>query len=87
MTAYAWANLSAAQGNTKAVSLRDDLEHLLTPSELSQAQELSRKWQASNPASARRELEEITRFAEDAIAAKRDSTHSPATTTQRAVAP
>ena len=39
--AYAWANLAAAEGNAEAVTIRDAMVALLTPSELQDGQALS----------------------------------------------
>ena len=41
VTAYAWFNISAASGNEKAISNRSIAEQLMTPSQISEAQQLS----------------------------------------------
>ena len=41
--AYAWYNLSAAQGNEDAARNRTDLERYMTAAQIAQAQELSRE--------------------------------------------
>lgn len=42
--AYKWLNLSAAQGDEQAAKFRSDFEGTMTPSEISDAQRLSREW-------------------------------------------
>ena len=41
VTAYAWFNIAAASGNEKAISNRSIAEQLMTPSQISEAQQLS----------------------------------------------
>ncbi len=41
--AYMWLNLSASKRNKKAVEIRDRLEKLMTPQQMSEAQNLTRK--------------------------------------------
>jgi S1-C subfamily serine protease len=42
--AYKWRNLAAAQGETNAVVARNALEHLMTPAQIAEAQELSHEF-------------------------------------------
>jgi TPR repeat protein len=39
--AYKWRNLASAQGETNAMEARDALEHLMTPAQIAEAQQLS----------------------------------------------
>ncbi len=41
--AYMWLNLSASKGNKKAAETRESLEKLMTPQQISEAQNLTRK--------------------------------------------
>lgn len=42
--AYMWANLSTAQGNPDARTLRNDLANKMTPNQLEEGQRLAREW-------------------------------------------
>jgi len=42
--AYMWHNLSAAQGHEIGKTARDVLENVMTPSQIAEAQKLSREW-------------------------------------------
>ena len=42
--AHKWANVASANGHKKAIELRDNLEVLMTPSQIAEAQKLAREW-------------------------------------------
>ena len=42
VTAYAWYNIAAANGDTEAATWKDNTAKLLTPAQITQAQTLSR---------------------------------------------
>ena len=42
--AHMWFDLSAAQGEQKAVKARDILERSMTPAQIAEAQKLARDW-------------------------------------------
>jgi hypothetical protein len=41
--AHMWANLAAANGNELGGKLRDDLQEMITPSQIAEAQKLARE--------------------------------------------
>jgi len=47
--AHMWFNLAAAQGDTDAVRLRDDVASRMTPDQIAEAQNLAREWIAAHP--------------------------------------
>jgi TPR repeat protein len=42
--AYFWWNLAAAEGNARSIKFRDRVKEMMTPSEIEEAQRLSREW-------------------------------------------
>jgi len=44
VSGYMWINLSAAQGDEKTKTLRDALERVMTPAQITEGQKLSREW-------------------------------------------
>ncbi len=42
--AYAWHNVSSANGDLYAVNFRDEVAKTITPDQLDEAMKLSRKW-------------------------------------------
>ncbi len=44
--AHMWANLAAAKGVNESVKMRDNLERLMTPQQIAEAQRLAREWKA-----------------------------------------
>jgi uncharacterized protein len=49
--AHMWLNLSAAQGNEKAIKYRDKIVGQMTPEQIAEAQKLASEWKPRNPKS------------------------------------
>ncbi len=47
--AHMWFNLAAAQGDTYGPTWRDELAKMMTPAEISEAQQLAREWVDAHP--------------------------------------
>ncbi len=47
--AHKWYNLAAANGEKKAVTLRDRLAKQMTPAQIAKAQRLAREWKPKTP--------------------------------------
>ena len=48
--AHMWFNLSAAQGEQKAVEDRDKVAQRMTPAQIAEAQKLAREWRLTKQA-------------------------------------
>ena len=51
--AHMWLDLSAAQGNQRAIKTLEVAERKMTPAEIAEAQKLARNWKPATQASAR----------------------------------
>ena len=52
LAAYMWFDLSASNGNSRAIAARDAIAAEMDPDEIEQAQELAAGWRANRPATA-----------------------------------
>jgi peptidoglycan hydrolase-like protein with peptidoglycan-binding domain len=52
LAAYMWFDLSASNGNSRAIAARDAIAAEMNPDEIEQAQELAAGWRANRPATA-----------------------------------